>query len=305
MKRGMSSALLIVTAALIWGTSFPAMKLTLAGASDEVSFSFVISFVRLLISAVLGLVAMLLLHRLKLRIFKEPVIWLLGAFNATSFALQHLGVAFTTASKTALLINFNVVFVAVLSVLFFHEVLRERRVLGVVLGFGGVSVVATRLDPTFLAKGELTGDILVFMAGFFWSLYILYTKKAVDRGMNFIDMSVAVLAVTAIFLLIPLPFINTSQPITPVGWEGIVYLGLVPTLLPLVLWTRALKDLSATAASVILLLEVVFAVLLSIFIIGEAFHIVYILGGAMILAGGIMATSTETGGPNHPDESSM
>lgn len=225
--------------------------------------------------------------------FHEPVVWLLGAFNAISFAAQHMGVSYTSASKTALIVNFNVVFVAALGFYFFGERFSKRKVGGVILGVAGVALVATRLDPSFLGEGELTGDALVFMAGFFWALYILYTKKMIDKGLDYVGLSVAVLATTAVFLLIPLPFVDLGQPVAVSGWAGIMYLGIVATLLPLILWSRALKDTTAVVSSIMLLLEVFFAVILSIAFIGETFLPIYVAGGAMILAGGVLAGSGE------------
>ena len=284
--------MLTAFSAFIWGSSFPAIKVALGGASDEVPFSFVVSFIRLLIAAVLGLAVMRALGRLDMRLFRQPVIWILGALNAVSFALQHAGVAFTTPSKTALLVNFNVVFVAILSRVYFKESLGARKMTGVALGVLGVVIVATRLDPSFLSGGEIAGDLMVFLAGFFWSLYIMFTKKAIDAKVDYVGLSVAVLATTTVFLILPLPFVNVSQGASAQGWGGILYLGMVSTLLPLLLWSRALKDLTATTSSVLMLLEVFFAVLLSVLIIGEVFLPVYALGGASILAGGILAASS-------------
>ncbi len=291
--RGVSNGILLtVVSAFIWGSSFPAIKVALGGAADEVSFSFVVSFIRLLIAAVLGLAVMLVMGRLDKRLFRLPVVWILGALNAVSFALQHTGVAFTTPSKTAILVNFNVVFVAMLSRFYFKEVLGARKLTGVALGVCGVVIVATRLDPSFLSGGEFVGDLMVFLAGLFWSLYIIFTKKAIDAKVNYVGLSVAVLATTAIFLALPLPFVNVSQGVGAQGWGGILYLGLVSTLLPLLLWSRALKELTATISSLLMLLEVFFAVLLSVLITGEVFLPIYLAGGVSILAGGVLAASS-------------
>lgn len=297
-----TGALLIVFSAFLWGTSFPVIKVSLGGAEDEVSFSFVLSTLRLALAAALGIAFLTFARKTNWRIFREPVVWLLATFNAISFGAQHLGLVYTTASKTALLVNFNIVFVAVLSFFFLHEFFNRRKVLGVALGLLGVVTVATRLDPGFLSHGELSGDMLVFMAGFFWSLYILYTKRALEKGLDYVDLSVAVLAVTTLFLLIPLPFVDVSQPIALSGSAGILYLGVFSTLLPLILWTRALKRLSATVSSVLLLLEVFFAVILSVIFLGEDFLFAYLVGGAMILTGGVLATMTDTRHAVSPDE---
>jgi len=291
MDRRTSSVVLIVMSALIWGSSFPAIKVTLGGAQDAFSFSFVMSFARLSIAAILGLIVLRTMNRLKLSIFRQPVVWALGLLNAVSFILQHAGLAFTTASKTSLLVNFNVVFVAVLSYLFFRERLGSRKIAGVLLGVFGVAILETGLDLSFLQHGEIIGDVMVFSAGFTWALYVLLTKKAVDSSFDYLDLSVAVIAATVPFLLIPLPFVNVAQPLAAASWYGILYLGLVTTLPPLIMWSKALRSVTATVSSVLLLFEVLFAVLLSIIVIGETFLIVYVFGGAMILVGGILVTS--------------
>jgi len=58
------------------------------------------------------------------------------------------------------------------------------------------------------------------------------------------------------------------------------------------MWSKALKNVTATVSSVLLLFEVLFAVILSIIAIGETFLVIYVFGGAMILLGGILATSS-------------
>jgi len=292
MERKASSVILIVVSALIWGSSFPVIKVTLGGAQDMFSFSFVISFVRLSIAALFGLAMLLAARRFNVNLFRHPVVWILGFLNAISFILQHAGLAFTTASKTSLLVNFNVVFVAALSFVFFRERLGPRKIAGVLLGVGGVVVLETGLDFSFLQHGEIIGDIMVFSAGFTWALYVLFTKRAVDTNFNYLDLSIAVIITTVPFLLFTLPFVDLIQPIAGASWGGILFLGLVTTLPPLIMWSRALKNVTATVSSVLLLFEVLFAVLLSIIAIGETFLVIYVFGGAMILVGGILATSS-------------
>ena len=290
MDKKTSSVALIVLAAFLWGSSFPAIKVTLGAAENQVSFSFIVSVVRLSVSAAVGLGAMVALGRLDSKVFRQPVVWVLGLLNALSYILQHAALAWTTASKTSLLINFNIVFVAVLSYIFFRERLGSRKIAGVLLGISGVVILETGLDPGFISRGEFPGDILALVAGLSWSLYIIYTKRAVDSGKDYVDLSVAVIVATLPFLLLPLPLAELSQPIGTIGWVGILYLGIVTTLPPLVMWSKALKNLTATVSSILLLLEVLFAVLISIVAIGERFLEVYVLGGALVLFGGILAT---------------
>ena len=188
------------------------------------------------------------------------------------------------------------------SYLFLRERLGSKKIAGVLLGIAGVVVLETGLDFSFLQRGELVGDIMVFSAGFSWALYVLLTKRAVDTGFDYLELSVGVIVATVPFLLIPLPFVDVNQAVADVSWYGVAYLGLVTTLPPLIMWSKALKNVTATVSSVLLLFEVLFAIVLSIVFIGEAFLVIYVLGGAMILTGGVLVTSnqdkrTPGGGP--------
>src|SRR5712664_4025206 len=151
---------LILLASVLWGTSFPGSKLTV-GTVDPLF----LTFARMAIGALLGMAVLAALRRLDFRVFREPLVWILGAINAVGFELQNEGILLTTASKTALLVNVNVVIIPVLMVLFFREAMTRLKVAGILIGTFGVVVVATKLDPASLAGGQFVGDILVFVAG--------------------------------------------------------------------------------------------------------------------------------------------
>src|SRR5205807_284594 len=102
---------LILLASVLWGTSFPGSKLTV-GTVDPLF----LTFARLALGAALGIVVLAALRRLDLRIFREPIVWALGAVNALGFALQNEGIFLTTASKTALLVNVDVALTAAILV---------------------------------------------------------------------------------------------------------------------------------------------------------------------------------------------
>src|SRR5437870_11120324 len=162
---------LILLASVLWGTSFPGSKLTV-GTVDPIF----LTFARMALGAALGTVVLAALRRLDVRIFREPVVWALGAVNALGFDLQNEGIVLTTASKTALLVNVNVVFIAILMVLFFRETVAHSRIAGILIGVVGVVVLATKLDPRNLAGGQFVGDVLVFFAGLVWAFYVAGVK---------------------------------------------------------------------------------------------------------------------------------
>src|SRR2546427_553681 len=88
---------LVLLASVLWGTSFPGSKLTV-GTVDPLF----LTFARMAIGAVLGMTVLVGMRRLDRRVFREPLVWVLGAINAIGFDLQNEGILLTTASKTAL-----------------------------------------------------------------------------------------------------------------------------------------------------------------------------------------------------------
>src|SRR5437879_11621654 len=102
---------------IIWGTSFPAIKVAVEGEGVN---PLLLTFLRIGIGALSGVAFLLVRGRLDLSVFRSPYVWLLGALNAIAFGLQHVGQGYTTASKTALLVDVNVVFIALLMVAVFR-----------------------------------------------------------------------------------------------------------------------------------------------------------------------------------------
>src|SRR5438445_8439396 len=145
----------------------------------------------------LGLVVLVGIRRLDFQVFREPIVWALGLVNAIGFDLQNEGIVLTTASKTALLVNVNVVFIAILMVLFFREAVTGSKVAGILVGVFGVVVLATKLNPSSLAGGQFAGDLLVFVAGLVWAFYVGGLKWRVDPGGGPVALAAGILVATA------------------------------------------------------------------------------------------------------------
>src|SRR5437667_5134394 len=267
-----------ILAWLLWGTSCPGSKVTV----NTVDPLF-LTFARMALGALLGMTVLVATRRMNARLFRDPMVWLLGAVNAIGFDLQNEGILLTTASKTALVVNVNVVFIAILMVVFFHEAVRWQKVAGIALGVFGVVVLATRFDPSSLSGGAFLGDVLVFVAGLVWAFYVIGAKKMVDRGADYVALTAGILATTALLAAIPLLFVGWPLPSSNTGWLGIAYLGLVPTFTPLMLYVASMRTISPTISALLILLEVVVAAILSFVFLRDPLDGYTLAGGALIL----------------------
>ena len=281
-------AVFVVLASIFWGTAFPATKL-IVGDVDPLF----ITMARIGIGALVGLATLSAMHRLRWSFLRDPWVWALGLVNSLAFNFQNVGLAYTTASKTALLVNVNIVVIAILMVVVYKEKVTAPRTAGIALGLFGVLVLATKLDPSTMASGQFTGDALVFLAGILWAFYVLGLKRMVDRGGDYIALVTMVLATTALFSAVPVALVRGAWPTDTLSWTGIAYLGLIPTFLPMFLYTLSLRTISPTVSSLLVLLEIVVATLLSVVISRDVLDAFTWVGGALILAGTFLAVRGE------------
>jgi drug/metabolite transporter (DMT)-like permease len=276
-----SAIALLVLTSVLWGSSFVVIKIGLEYV-DPYDFA----FLRLSVTAVILLVVLVIQRRFRSNALKEPAVWVLGLVSGTAYLFQFLGLQYTTAAKSALLIDMNVVVVAILSWKMFGESFGSRKQLGVVLGVLGAVLITTNGNFSMLAQGELKGDILSFIAGLLFAAFIVIHKRLqIQRDRNVIETSSVVMLATAIVLFPPALFsggLNIGS-ISVEGWAWVAFTAVVCTVMPYALWILALKAVTATIASVVGMLEIVAAMILSSLLLGETYTTATLLGAALVL----------------------
>lgn len=289
-----SAIILTVLASLVWGTSFPGARLGLRYAGND----FLFLWLRFVVATALTLSVVLALRKLRLEIFRHPVIWLIGAFNAGGFALQYVGLTITTASKTALLVDINIVAVAIISYFAFKERLGKVQSLGIALGILGAFFLTLNKDLRFDQK-QLVGDVLVYLAGWSWAFFIVLNKKMLEKYSG-IEISSAAIATCALWLAIPTGYLYLTNggdfSIQPLGWVGAVYLGIACTSIATLLWAMGLEGVSATASATIMLIEVLTALAISFSpLLGESLSPVAIVGAVLVMLAIYLVAGTGAG----------
>jgi len=278
MRAGIAAT---IGAAILWGSSFPVTKLGLPFFGDALFFA----AIRLSIATIFALILLRFLGRLNWRIFRSPLIWILGLTNALGITLQNYGLEITTASKTALLVDINVVIVAILSFWLFKERFGVRKVGGVLAGVVGI-IFLTYSPNLALHQEQLLGDIIVFLSGCSYALFIVFMKKGVEIYEPF-ELTVSAIALSALMLLIvSAVMIPTGQMNTRIEIDALaplLYLAIICTTIAYYLWAFGLKHMSATVSSTILLFEVVSALLLSYLLLGERMTYLMMIGAFLII----------------------
>jgi drug/metabolite transporter (DMT)-like permease len=283
---------LTVLASLLWGTSFPGTKLGLNHVGNDVFFL----WLRFVVACVITLSVVLYLGKMSLSIFRNPLIWMIGGFNAAGFVMQYVGLTITTASKTALLVDINVVAVAVLSYFYFRERLGRAQVAGILCGMAGVFLLTLNKDLVF-DPDQIIGDILVYIAGWSWAFFIVFNKKMLDKHTG-IEISSAAIATCGIWLIVPTGYVflaGADFSIDVSGYAFILYLGLFCTSIATLLWALGLEGVSATASATIMLVEVLTALAISIVILKETMSTAAVFGCLLVLAAIYLVAGTGGG----------
>ncbi len=270
--------LLTVIASSLWGTSFPAIKIGLQF-MDAYTFVFLRFF-----SALLLMFAIVLFTKKFTFNFNKRLILFLGCINGIAYLLQYIGMSYTSASKSSLLVNLTVVWVALLSPILLKEKLGRKKLTGVILSLLGILFVTTNLDFQSFGIGNIMGDFIVIAAGMIWALFILYNKPLVNETKN-LAMSLSWLLFFTIFPLIPVvPFsANNFLTLPWEAWGAIMYTAIFCWNIPYYIWSKGLRKISPITSTVILLNEIIVSVIISTIFLGESLTIVTGIGAFFII----------------------
>lgn len=279
-------SLLLILICLVWAGSFIVVSITVQDVSP-----IDLGFLRFLVATPIMLLV-LFIRKKKVRIpVKElPSLAVLGLTGVTFlYIFQFVGIQYTTASTASVLINTNVVFIAILSSLFLKEVFSFKKTAGIVLSFSGVAVVigAQMINENIVFSNIFfIGCLLMLLSAFCWTIYSIVGKRLLAKYDPFtITLYIFVLG-TLFFLPVVLPNIFTVIPKIPFnGWMAVLYLAVLCSVFGYVAWYYALSKIEASKVAVFLNLIPLFAITTSFFITNEIPTVLFLIGTILIIYG--------------------
>jgi drug/metabolite transporter (DMT)-like permease len=200
------------------------------------------------------------------------------------------GMRFTIASNAALLYATTPLLVLLFSRLFLRESLTRHKIIGVALGFVGVTIVifergvSASLDLFF-------GNIVVFVAVLAWALYTVYGRKLIERYGAIEATSLILVGGSVAFL--PFGIISTVEfpfsTLTRDTWLQILYLSVITSILGYLLWYYALGRLEAGKVALFANLQPILTTVLAVILLDQAVTAPFIIGGVIAITGVIVA----------------
>ena len=189
---------------------------------------------------------------------------------------------YTSLAVAAILLYTAPFFVMLLSLVLFKEKMNGKKVLALLLAFSGcVLVSGVGGDTAFSWKGILLG----LGSGFFYALYSIFGRYAINRGYGAWTMTFY----TFLFCSVGCAFLSDWQVIGSVmsaSGSNILWvlgLGFVTAFLPYVLYSTGLEHMESSKASILASVEPVVSALFGVFVFHERLTLWGILGIAMVL----------------------
>lgn len=211
-----------------------------------------------------------------------------AVFFSLDLFFWHLGVRLTSVANSTTLANLAQVFVVVGAWLLFREKPRRLFLAGLALALAGVWAMAAAKGAGGRGTDPLLGDLVSLGAAVWYACYILVVHRARAGSGPLRIMVWTSLVGAPLLLAASLATHEQTMPPTTAGWLACLGLGLVHAISQgAIAW--ALGRVPAATASVVILLQPVFAALLGWLILAEALVPIQAAGGLTALAGVALA----------------
>lgn len=213
-----------------------------------------------------------------------------GAFNS----LLYLATVTTSAINIALINATIPIMVALLAWLLLGDRTRPLQALGIGLAIVGIVTVVARGDLSVLTGLQAqTGDLLMVLAVSSWGLFsVLLRRQAVPLPLlTFLTVQIATGAMVIFpFYLTDLLFISGGFELNRSTALPMMYFAIFPGILAYGFWNHGVHRIGPAKAAIFMYLTPVFASVLAGIFLGERLGPSHMIGGALILAGLVLAT---------------
>lgn len=274
--RKLVSSLMLIVAALIWGTAFVAQRKGM-----EYAGPLAFNGVRTLIGSLVLLPVALIFRPAKAANLRKTLLagLLCGLCLFMATNLQQIGLTSTEAGKAGFITTFYIILVPVLG-LFLRKKTGAVTWLAVAVALVGLFFLCVKPGEVRIAPG----DLLVLGCAFFFAVQILvidfFVQEVDGVLLSCVQFAVdGVLSLIAAFL-----FEKPDFPALFRGWIPLLYTGILSCGVAYTLQILGQKNLHPTVASLLMSLESAFAVLGGWLILHERLTRRELLGCALMLA---------------------
>lgn len=279
--------LLMLLLCFLWGGNMVAIKFTVGTLPPLFAAA-----ARSLISGLL--VAMLMRYR-GVALFPSRAATVHGAVCGVLFGLEfaciYLGLKFTLATRTSILLYTHPFFVAVGAHYLLHaDKLHGRKAFGLLLAFSGILVLFLK-DWGPASISTLPGDLLILLGAAGWAATTLYIKRYLTALANPLQVLFYQLAWSFPVLLI-LSLVTEKTPslaLTNAAWLSFGYQCVIVAFISYVAWFELIHRYNVSLLAAFTFFTPVFGVVLSALLLpGEEFRPAVLIALVLVCSGMIL-----------------
>lgn len=202
--------------------------------------------------------------------------------------LLMVGMSDTTPIDASIIASIGPVMVLIISVILKIDQITVKKALGITLGLLGTCIIIFNSDKAgIVAPHRMLGNVIIFLSTLSSSIYLVWVKDltvkykpgTLIRGFYIIA---AVLALPFAIYYAPKVEYHLFNPNT---WAVFLYVVLIPTLLPNLLFLKALKTVKPTMISIYAYIMPVVATILSILLHQDKLSVTKAVASVIVFIG--------------------
>ncbi|MGC9166181.1 MAG: DMT family transporter [Thermoplasmata archaeon] len=271
------SPIYILIATIIWGSTFPLMKLSL-NYINPVFFN----FLRFIIASIIffPISYKSIAKSGKNEFFKGLI---LGIFVTSGYIFQIIGLKYTDPDSSTFITSLYIVIAPILAYFFLKEDLKTKNIFSLILAIIGLLIFSQAYE-----YGLNFGDILTLISAISYGFQVVLIDKY-SKEIDIMVLSSYQLFFVTIFTAALLPLYGIQMKLNLELIFIVIYISIFATALALFLQILGQKDLDAKTASFIFVFEPVFGAIFSYLITNEKFNFLMIIGSILILIASIVS----------------
>jgi drug/metabolite transporter (DMT)-like permease len=227
------------------------------------------------------------------RLTRRELLFALGTgfCLALHFATWISSLSYTSVASSIVIVDTTPLWVALLAPFVSSDRVGRRTLVAMSISFAGVLVIGA--GDLEVSPRALLGDGLALIGAWTTALYML-AGRSLRARLSLVPYVTACYGSAAVFLIVFALASGTQMSgFTPRTWGALLALALVPQLIGHSSYNYALRYVPAATAAIVSLGETVGATLLVWLVLGEQPPLATAVGGALVLAGVVLALRGE------------
>ena len=204
--------------------------------------------------------------------------------SAIQYSLTFTGLKGLDAGFAALIVQLEVPFLVILSVVLLGEQPKIKKWIGIIIAFSGVGLLVGKVEfgNTWLSVW------LVVLGALTWAIGQILVRKLKNIDGLTTTAWVAIFATPQLFvmsLVFESDHVNLVMNAHMSVWWAVLYLGLVMTALGYYFWYTLIRTYQVEKVAPFLLLLPVFSLAGGVIFLGEALSFMKVIGGLVVILG--------------------